>query len=462
MDLDRQAVEITRLSLLLSCVAKREILPSLADNIRQGNSLISGTEEELKKYFGDNWRDKKPFNWEEEFKDIMAQGGFDVVIGNPPYGAELNENEKTYLDKKYSQFKSQVKNSAIYFIYKAGELLNSKGAHSYIVPKSLCYSLGWNKCAGFVMSGLQKLIDTGKAFEKVKLEQVIFVKVVGDESSSYINGLYDGYEVREFAEVGKNVFAEHNVLLTGQTIEEMKIIKKIIGRFNGRWADYVSIERGLNWQSQVGKKHGSSPIHRGAQLSPYFLDKATDFIDLKKFSKNEYQYQLRPKVLNQLALAHVQNPYPHFYLQAALDLENRLVFETISCTFVKDDSVNIKFLLAINNSKLFAWLLYKFVYSNAIRSTRYDEQYIGKVPCPSFGEINQKPITQTVEQILAITKDEGYLSNLTKQAKVKELERQIDQKVYELYGLTEEERQVIDASLASKSSSRRRQAKGRK
>jgi len=451
VDLDRQAVEITRLSLLLRSLAQREILPSLADNIREGNSLISGTEEELKKYFGDNWRDKKPFNWEEEFRDIMANGGFDVVIGNPPYGAELNENEKTYLDKKYSQFKSQVKNSAIYFIYKAGELLNSKGAHSYIVPKSLCYSLGWNKCAGFVMSGLQKLIDTGKAFEKVKLEQVIFVKVVGDESSSYINGLYDGYEVREFAEVGKNVFAEHNVLLTGQTIEEMKIIKKIIGRFNGRWADYVSIERGLNWQSQVGKKHGSSPIHRGAQLSPYFLDKATDFIDLKKFSKNEYQYQLRPKVLNQLAIAHVQNPYPHFYLQAALDLENRLVFETISCTFVKDDSVNIKFLLAINNSKLFAWLLYKFVYSNAIRSTRYDEQYIGKVPCPSFGEINQKLITQTVEQILAITKDEGYLSNLTKQAKVKELERQIDQKVYELYGLTEEEIQIIEASLVSKS-----------
>jgi len=239
--------------------------------------------------------------------------------------------------------------------------------------------------------------------------------------------------------------------LTGQTIEEMKIIKKIIGRFNGRWADYVSIERGLNWQSQVGKKHGSSPIHRGAQLSPYFLDKATDFIDLKKFSKNEYQYQLRPKVLNQLAIAHVQNPYPHFYLQAALDLENRLVFETISCTFVKDDSVNIKFLLAINNSKLFAWLLYKFVYSNAIRSTRYDEQYIGKVPCPSFGEINQKLITQTVEQILAITKDEGYLSNLTKQVKVKELERQIDQKVYKLYGLTEEERQIIEASLVRKS-----------
>ncbi len=167
--------------------------------------------------------------------------------------------------------------------------------------------------------GLQKLIDTGKAFEEVKLEQVIFVRVIGGKSSSYINGLYDGYEVKEFAEVGKMVFAENNVLLTGQTVEEIKLIKKIIGRFKGRWADYVSIERGLNWQSQVRKKHGTSPIHRGAQLSPYFLDKATDFIDLKKFGETEYLYQLRPKILKQLALAHVQNPYPHLYLQAALD-----------------------------------------------------------------------------------------------------------------------------------------------
>jgi len=85
VDLDMQAIEIARLNLLLRSLARRETLPSLADNIRQGNSLISGTEEELKGYFGDNWRDKKPFNWEQDFKDIMANDGFDIVIGNPPY-----------------------------------------------------------------------------------------------------------------------------------------------------------------------------------------------------------------------------------------------------------------------------------------------------------------------------------------------------------------------------------------
>jgi type I restriction-modification system DNA methylase subunit len=485
VDIDPGAVEIAKLRLWLSLVVDEEDikqiqpLPNLDYKIVCGNSLL-GVEknlfnvdlfnelESLKPvYFNETnvkkkreykkqidqlikkiTNDNEAFDFDIYFSEVFHEkGGFDVVIANPPYGAELTEEERGFLDNKFSKNKSQVKNSAIYFIYRASELLRNVGVHTYIVPKSVCYSMGWNKCANVVVQGLPKLIDTGKAFEEVKLEQVIFIRVVGDKGLSYINGLYDGYEVREFAEVGKNVFVESNVLLTGQTVEEMKLIKKIISRCNRKWADYVSIERGLNWQSQVRKKHGTVPIHRGAQLSPYFLDKATDFIDLKKFRRSEYQYQLRPKILNQLALAHVQNPYPHFYLQAVLDLENRLVFETISCTFVQDSLVNIKFLLAINNSKLFAWLLYKFVYSNAIRSTRYDEQYIGKVPCPDFGKINQKPIIQLVDQILAITKDEDYLSNPGKQTKVSELERQIDQMVYKLYGLTPAEIGVVEGSI---------------
>lgn len=85
VDLDMQAVEIARLNLLLRSLARREILPSLADNIRQGNSLISGTEQALTKYFDNNWQEKKPFNWEQEFRDIIVGGAFDVIIGNPPY-----------------------------------------------------------------------------------------------------------------------------------------------------------------------------------------------------------------------------------------------------------------------------------------------------------------------------------------------------------------------------------------
>jgi len=85
VDLDGQAVEIARLNLLLRSLARREILPSLADNIRRGNSLISGTESELEKYFGKSWKEKRPFDWQYEFAPAVQGGDFDVVIGNPPY-----------------------------------------------------------------------------------------------------------------------------------------------------------------------------------------------------------------------------------------------------------------------------------------------------------------------------------------------------------------------------------------
>jgi len=74
VDLDKQAVEITRLNLLLKIAEKRQRLPLLRQNIKCGNSLIGDEEVE-----GD-----KAFKWEREFEQIM-KGGFDIVIGNPPY-----------------------------------------------------------------------------------------------------------------------------------------------------------------------------------------------------------------------------------------------------------------------------------------------------------------------------------------------------------------------------------------
>ncbi|MFA5618480.1 MAG: TaqI-like C-terminal specificity domain-containing protein, partial [Syntrophorhabdaceae bacterium] len=141
VDLDQQAVEIARLNLLLRGLAKRDHLPPLTDNIKRGNSLISGTDEELKGYFGDNWRDKHPFNWEYEFKDIMANGGFDVVIGNPPWvsisgkhkSLALSAQEFQYLFDNYAM-NSYAPNLYEIFILRSLDLLRENGYFSFIVP----------------------------------------------------------------------------------------------------------------------------------------------------------------------------------------------------------------------------------------------------------------------------------------------------------------------------------------
>jgi hypothetical protein len=109
VDIDEQAVEITRLSLMLKMLdgehgipAGRGILPMLDKNIKCGNSLISGNALELHKYFGEDWYKVKPFNWEDEFPQIMKEeGGFDVVIGNPPYGYMISKQHLEYFSNRY-------------------------------------------------------------------------------------------------------------------------------------------------------------------------------------------------------------------------------------------------------------------------------------------------------------------------------------------------------------------------
>lgn len=103
VDLDPQAAEIARLNLLLRAVRERQRLPELAGNIKVGNSLISGSAAQLSPFFGDSWREKHPFNWEEQFPGVMGEGGFDVVVGNPPYveTSPIAEEERDYYRSCY-------------------------------------------------------------------------------------------------------------------------------------------------------------------------------------------------------------------------------------------------------------------------------------------------------------------------------------------------------------------------
>ena len=143
VDLDEQAVEITKLSLMLKMlegesgiIPARSILPMLDKNIRCGNSLISGDTLELKKYFGDDWYKVKPFNWDEEFRKIMVEErGFDVVIGNPPYVEfkRLDAEIKKPIKEKFESAKGKF-DLFIPFIEQGIKILKKGGYISYICP----------------------------------------------------------------------------------------------------------------------------------------------------------------------------------------------------------------------------------------------------------------------------------------------------------------------------------------
>ena len=122
------------------------------------------------------------FHWEIEFPEVfrgelgnkLENLGFDAIVGNPPYGAKLDSHEKSYLKAVVKE--TQNMNSAAVFIDTAkNRLLKSDGVLAFIVPKSLLYVENWHSLLFALLKKTRVLIDVGKAFKDVKLEQVIFI-----------------------------------------------------------------------------------------------------------------------------------------------------------------------------------------------------------------------------------------------------------------------------------------------
>jgi type I restriction-modification system DNA methylase subunit len=157
VDIDPQAVEVTKLSLLLKVLEheSREsidqqmklglegVLPNLEDNIKCGNSLIGPdfydvgkqaiqfSEEEMRRVNVFDWNgDKKGFG------GIMKRGGFDAVIGNPPYGAFFGKSDKAYLIKQYKNCPSSLDSYLLFYERCLRDLLKTDGCLGFITPNT--------------------------------------------------------------------------------------------------------------------------------------------------------------------------------------------------------------------------------------------------------------------------------------------------------------------------------------
>jgi type I restriction-modification system DNA methylase subunit len=150
VDIDPQAVEVTKLSLLLKVLEgedeqsigkqmalfQERVLPDLANNIKCGNSLIGPDfyEGQQLSLLGEEEMYRiNVFDWKTEFPEIMHAGGFDAVVGNPPYGALFLNEEIEYLLKNYNSFEYQL-NSFVIFMERGSSVLKRNGKISYITP----------------------------------------------------------------------------------------------------------------------------------------------------------------------------------------------------------------------------------------------------------------------------------------------------------------------------------------
>jgi len=166
VDINEDAIEIAKLSLWLRTATKGRELTKLADKIKCGNSLIDD------KSVVDN-----TFVWEEEFSEVFENGGFDVVIGNPPYGAKLSKLDKEYFNENFETVEYQLDTYTL-FMEKAYKLLRSNGKLGYIVPST------W--LTMFYFKNLRKYLIENSCFENVLLFRYQVFEDVTAETSIII------------------------------------------------------------------------------------------------------------------------------------------------------------------------------------------------------------------------------------------------------------------------------------
>lgn len=199
VDIDEQAVEVTRFSLLLKLIEdesnesiighisqyKERALPTLDDHIKCGNSLVD--HRQFQKYdetpSDDLLELVNPFDWKDEFPEILKKGGFDAIIGNPPYiriqkMVEYSHEEVKFYQSPASGYRcAESDNFDKYslFIERAISLLNKKGMLGYIVPHKF-FAIKSGQC-------LRKLLSQEKYLKEIVYFGV--QQVFGKKSTTY-------------------------------------------------------------------------------------------------------------------------------------------------------------------------------------------------------------------------------------------------------------------------------------
>ena len=374
VDINKESVEITKLSLFLKLATNGKNhqdfkLPNLDKNIKCGNSLIDD-----EKIAGD-----KAFVWKTEFKDILDSGGFDLILGNPPYGAKLTKEEKKFLNKNYIKGGSET---AISFIKMSKDkLLKHKGKLGFIIPKTFTYASNYNPIQADILENIELVIDCGKVWKNVKLEQIIFILNKDLSIDDYFIGVREEEKFSIIDKIPKSSYDEFKLILNGVNNAEINLAKKIKQSAMDLGAICIN-KRGII--KNVFSDYGEFKYIGGKQIQRDGIQSIRGFSD--DFNENAIIHE--NSVLVQGIVAHIQKPTDHIKITACIPQYNDyLIVDNINQITVNAPYSNY-FVWALLNSDLINWYCYRFIYGKAIRTMRFDNPVTSRIPLPRLeGEL---------------------------------------------------------------------------
>ena len=405
VDLNSESVEITKLSLWLKTASKHKELTALDENVKCGNSLVD-----------DKSIDPKAFEWEKEFPFE-----FDVVIGNPPYGAELDVKE--WLKQRYPNTSFGNIDSYKYFVNKSMELLKNNSRLGIIMPDSYLEKEYFRdlRLLIFNESAFIKNIKLGdNVFSEVNLPTAIVILLKKQEKRKIFQFL-DISNYTESIEKQEALLREENVVSTNPDVEKTFITRKSI-------IDRVGCVNLIDAFDQVmGVK--VYQVGKGKPKQTKYEFENNVFISNKQENENYYpfisqgigryfykpltdeyikygRWLAEPRALNfftnhKIIIRELVNPRIF-----ATYIDYPAVVKNIAAVIIqKDLNYSLKYLLCLVNSKLIThYIITESPKSKNKSYPSFTSKMIKELPIKQISITSQQPFIEKADQMIDLNK----------------------------------------------------------
>jgi len=488
VDIDPQAVEVTKLSLLLKVLEGEtdqsltlgqlafgdRALPNLADNIKCGNSLI-GHDYFTGRLFADPEEMKRihPFDWKHGFPEAMKAGGFDCVIGNPPYvfarDEGFSEAEKKYFGQRYSHQSYQLNTFAL-FTEQGYQLLANGGFLGFIIPNNWLSISTMKTVRDFLVSSTGNLrvvnnlfkvfrganVDTSLvSFQKTKPTRVTLLEATDPVTITEV-ALVDPKELltgaiihirKRRSEAAQGILAKMGKCST--QLEEIAFVKAGLkayetGKGTPHQTDAMKKERAYHSTKRASKAHRKYLDGRDVKRyliawSGMYLKYGLNLAAPRSADLFEGERILVRQIPSALPLA----------INGAIVSKEEL--NDINSMIVKSQSSYAnKYILGVINSRLLSfWFDVTFDKFQRAIFPQFKVNELAQFPIRKISfrdkedENHHNKIAALVDSLLGLHKQLAAAKSVEQkgiiQRQIRATDRQIDQLVFQLYGLTDEE-----------------------
>lgn len=507
VDLDQQAVEVTKLSLLLKTLegesAKttqmalfaERVLPDLSENIRWGNSLIGSdfyANKQISMFDDEELYQVNAFDWHsktEGFGQIMAGGGFDAVIGNPPYDVLEKDRKKSSwpheLLREYASNKSEYEhalggklNLFRFFIIKSLSLISVGGRFGMIVPMALLGDISCAKSRLHLMrtSGElradcfpQKDVRSRRIFRDAKLSTTIItsqkeIKVDDDSAEIFVqvfpwNTFDDEPKSSKIKLLEMRILDPKNIPIPLVSRESWEICIKIYNNSRvkrlGDTKQYKVTRGEINqtiYREFITDNCELIPLLKGVEVGQYRINMDLSQGSREWFDEEMFLLSNNPKPIashRRIATQRITGVDERLRVVATI-IDPKTYFADSTNSIILNDNgdYSLEYLLGLLNSTLFQWRFKLTSTNNNVGTNELDSLPIRTIDFDDPKDVaRHDDMVGMVERMLDLHQQRAGASGVgrdTIDRTIASLDRDIDHLVYDLYDLTQKEIKIVE------------------